>query len=380
MNHKSLSKVNMKIINNQIKHRFEVLDIFRGLFASMIVFFHMSAFSDSFVLNNSFIRNSDIFVDFFFVLSGFVICYSYQNIETSKGVSSFIKKRLQRIYPLHFILLMCFLLIEFIKVGLANYVQINNSLQNTPLTFFTSLFLINSIAIPGVKNVSWNMVSWSISAELISYIIFALICFFLTAYRILWIKIAVYSIIVIISLTLMYTLTGEYDLAKTFDFGFLRGIIGFFTGCLCFYAFRYWYIPIRQISNKIFTIMEIVIIIVLIFVITYGRDFLLLGVFYEILFLISILIFAFEKGLVSRNLLKINFLKSVGKYSYSIYMAHTLMISLFNVVFVRILKFPISSYSYLFAINYLLIYYVSRWCYYNIEIKFQHKKKQTLTL
>ncbi|RZK68267.1 MAG: acyltransferase [Pedobacter sp.] len=364
----------MNITKEQPKHRFQVLDIFRGIFASLIVFFHMSGFTDTTILNNDFIRNSDIFVDFFFVLSGFVICYAYQNIETATDVSSFIKKRLQRIYPLHFAILIAFLLAELIKSTLASYIHINNSLQNTPLTFVTNLFLINSIAIPGVKSFSWNSVSWSISAELIAYIVFAIICFLLTAYKLSGIKGLVYTIVAVASFLLMYVLTGNFDLVHTFDFGFLRSLVGFFTGTVCFYTFKYWHKPIKEISDEVFTIMETVIIIVLVIAITFGRDFTSFGLLYELLFFISILIFAFEKGVVSKYLSTINVLKNVGKYSYSIYMVHTLIISLFNVIFIRLLKFPISSYAYLFIINYIVIYYVSRWCYYNIELRFQHKK------
>ncbi|RZL57765.1 MAG: acyltransferase, partial [Pedobacter sp.] len=309
----------MSVPNIQIKHRFQILDVWRGLFASLIVFFHMSAFSDTFVLNNNFIHNSDIFVDFFFVLSGFVICYAYQNIDTINGVSSFIKKRLKRIYPLHFVILICFVLAEFFKILVANYVHINNSLQNTPLTFFTNLFLVNSIAIPGVHGFSWNSVSWSISAELISYIVFALMCFVLTVYSLSGIKAGVYAFIAIVSFVTMYALTGDFDLLSTFDFGFLRSIFGFFTGTVCFYAFQRWFAPIKAINNALFAVMEIVIVILLIVAVAFGRDFTSFGPVYEVLFFMSILIFAFEKGIVSKYMLKINFLKNLGKYSYSIY-------------------------------------------------------------
>src|SRR5215217_6372057 len=109
-----------------MKERFEVLDIFRGIFSSLVVFFHMSTFSDTPVINNQFILNSDLFVDFFFVLSGFVIAYSYQTISTGEELNRFYKKRLFRLYPLHLIVLLAFVAIEVAKHFAAPYVQVNN--------------------------------------------------------------------------------------------------------------------------------------------------------------------------------------------------------------------------------------------------------------
>ena len=51
-----------------MKNRFEVLDIFRGIFSAMVVFFHMSAFAATPVINNNIVNNSDLFVDFFVAL------------------------------------------------------------------------------------------------------------------------------------------------------------------------------------------------------------------------------------------------------------------------------------------------------------------------
>ena len=98
-----------------MKDRFEVLDIFRGIFSAMVVFFHMSFFSATPVLNNNFIYNSDLFVDFFFVLSGFVIAYSYRQINTYRHLKVFLKKRVSRLYPLHLVMLLIFVVIELSK-------------------------------------------------------------------------------------------------------------------------------------------------------------------------------------------------------------------------------------------------------------------------
>jgi len=354
-----------------MKHRFVVLDMFRGLFASLVVFYHMSAFSETKILNNNFIMNCDMFVDFFFVLSGFVICYSYKQIDHGAELGSFLYKRIIRLYPLHVLMLMIFLLIEGAKLLLINHVQINNSLDNTTLTFFTSLFLLNAVYFPGVRDISWNMVSWSISAELISYIVFAFVCFWLSQKRLRKLKPWVYFLIVVTSVLTILFITGEMRLDYTYDLGFLRGLIGFFSGAVCFYAFDYLYPKLKKVNNLVFTLSEILLAVLVVFLIIKGKQIRSYGLVFELAFLLSVFIFAFEKGLISKSIGKVTLFKKMGQYSYSIYMIHTLFISVFNVLFIRVLNLPPTAYSYLFIINYLVIYLVAGWTYQNIEMRFQ---------
>jgi peptidoglycan/LPS O-acetylase OafA/YrhL len=75
-----------------MKERFEVLDIFRGLFSSLVVFFHMSTFTETPIISNSFIHNSDLFCRLLFVLSGFVIAHSYQFMSEGSQLRKFYKK------------------------------------------------------------------------------------------------------------------------------------------------------------------------------------------------------------------------------------------------------------------------------------------------
>lgn len=55
--------------------RFAVLDSWRGLAACMVALFHLRV--PSHLDGAALVRNASLFVDFFFVLSGFVITASY---------------------------------------------------------------------------------------------------------------------------------------------------------------------------------------------------------------------------------------------------------------------------------------------------------------
>lgn len=360
-----------------MKERFEVLDIFRGIFASFVVFFHLRPLINepNVILpafNSEFIFNCDLFVDFFFVLSGFVIAYSYQFLSTGKELGKFYKKRFFRLYPLHFIVLMIFVIIELSKHFASGYVHVNkvDNVSNNVETFFTNLFLVNSVKLPGVHDVSWNIASWSISAEMVAYLVFGLTMILINRGKLQKLKTVICLLVFGIAGLALYLCTGGFTLTRSFDYGFLRGIMGFFIGVVCFQAFNANKVYLRTLKNSLFSILEILALALTLVFVCYGSVFKNYGFIYQALFFATILIFAFEKGWLSSLLKRSSILHQTGKYSYSIYMVHTLLLSLFNILFIRVLKFPISAYAYLFILNYLLVYFVSAWTFKHIEMRF----------
>ncbi|QEC66636.1 acyltransferase [Panacibacter ginsenosidivorans] len=360
-----------------MKDRFEVLDIFRGIFSAMVVFFHMSFFSATPLLNNSFIYNSDLFVDFFFVLSGFVIAYSYRQMNSYRQVKIFLKKRISRLYPLHLIMLLVFVVIELSKHLFEGRIQINNlnNENNSWHTFVSSLLLMNSVKQPGVTDVSWNIPSWSISAEMISYLMFGSLLFGLYKLQNLKNRNYFFAFIAVTSIAIMFIINGNYKINYSFNYGFLRGLAGFFTGVLCLNLFNFLRNNLNALPDLFFHISELLLIVSIGIYIYRGDTFKNIGFIYEIAFFSSVLIFAFERGFISGLLKRSGFLKKMGKYSYSIYMTHAFILSIFNIIFIRLLHFPPSAYAYLFIVNYFIIYKVSQWTYTNIEMRFSWKNK-----
>lgn len=352
-----------------MKHRFDVLDIFRGLFASMVVLFHMAFFTDTPLINNRLVQNADMFVDFFFVLSGFVIAYSYPQFETSRKLQRFLTRRFWRIYPLHFVMLLAVLFVELTKNSLSDYVHINqpDNPNNNVYTFLTSLLLLNSVKLFGVTDVSWNIPSWSISAEMIAYVVYGL-AMRLIAPR--WKAPAFLALSVGAAATLV-AVTGKMELNYSFDYGFLRGLTGFFAGAFCFTLFSAAYDRVRALPGGLFSLLEVLMLALIVVSISFGEALKHIGLLYEFVFLAAIFVFSFEKGICSSTLKKSTLLHRVGTYSYSIYLTHPLTLSLFNILFVRILKFSPASYSYLVFLNFVVIYFVARWTYHHIELKFK---------
>ena len=80
--------------------RFAALDSLRGLCALAVVLFHFR--TDGVLTNLAPIRRGWMFVDFFFVLSGFVLAHAYfGRIGRQVAPLRFLGLRLGRIYPLH---------------------------------------------------------------------------------------------------------------------------------------------------------------------------------------------------------------------------------------------------------------------------------------
>ena len=82
------------------KSHYEILDGLRGVAAIMVVMFHtFEAYADS----NRFkqiINHGYLAVDFFFLLSGFVIAYAYDDRWTRMSLGNFFKRRLIRLQPM----------------------------------------------------------------------------------------------------------------------------------------------------------------------------------------------------------------------------------------------------------------------------------------
>ena len=79
--------------------RFVALDSWRGIAALMVAAYHFEATWHGH--GASLLANSYLFVDFFFVLSGFVIAHAYgAKINSARDLAAFAVRRFGRLWPL----------------------------------------------------------------------------------------------------------------------------------------------------------------------------------------------------------------------------------------------------------------------------------------
>lgn len=290
------------------QQRFIALDSLRGIAALFIVFYHMGPFG--WVAAWRPFQSGWMMVDFFFVLSGFVIAMSY-GARLAQGYPrwSFLLIRLGRVYPLHLAVVAGFTLLEFavFRPVLGEYHGLWEWVRGT--------FLLDAFA-TGAGNF-YAPVSWAVGVEMVLYALAAL----LFGRGTLGTAIAV-----------LLAAAGAWGMAtgfQVFGFGFLlqRGLFDFAIGVLA------WWLHQRfkglQPGVGLLTMLELALIGLTLWLLWIpGKN----GAWVlpaAPLFAALVLVFARDRGIVARILHAKPFLW-LGQLSFALFMVHLFWIILPN--------------------------------------------------
>lgn len=178
-----------------------------------------------------------LWVDFFFVLSGFVIAYNYQaRLGEGFGVGNYMVRRMARIYPAHFVMLVLLLGYEILKYATQGSAGISAEREaftnNNWETFLASLALVQAMGL--FTGSFWNGPSWSISTEAWTYLLFGLVFLWFRKSRAMIVG-GTITLILISYAVILINPNRDY-LSVEADFGFFRCVAGFGMGVLCFNA------------------------------------------------------------------------------------------------------------------------------------------------
>lgn len=161
------------------KPRYEILDGLRGVAALMVIFFHCFE-TYSWETGTQIINHGYLAVDFFFILSGFVIGYAYDDRWNRMTTMTFFKRRLVRLHPMviagTFIGACAFFFRE------CEIFQVTEcSLWIFLLTIVMCIFMIPCPQSIGNQLHTWDEInpingpSWSLSYEYIANILYAFV-------------------------------------------------------------------------------------------------------------------------------------------------------------------------------------------------------------
>ncbi|MGY3545208.1 MULTISPECIES: acyltransferase family protein [unclassified Bradyrhizobium] len=288
--------------------RFVVLDFYRFVAALGVFVFHLKNIDGSIspAWNGSF----GLFVDMFFILSGFVISYSYPARSTEgHSYRRFMQRRIARIYPLHLLTVLAF-------AGLA-LAGVHGTTAGAS-DFIFNLFLVQAWGV--TDHLSFNTPAWSISAELFCYLLFPLLMYLARSVSPLILALivaAAYGILAHGHLPIWQERSQMYG--ANFDYGMLRALPSFLNGILLAILFR-----LSGNYRKR--------IVILAGVSVFALAVLILNIFAKpdlaiILFSLAILLTAIGESAFDR-IPGATWLARLGNTSYAVYLLHELLIIL----------------------------------------------------
>tara|TARA_B100001057_G_scaffold453971_1_gene499337 strand:+ start:2462 stop:3535 length:1074 start_codon:yes stop_codon:yes gene_type:complete len=332
--------------------RIDKLDGLRGFCSLMVVFYHYpQSFLPDFIFSNFFIRESRSFVDFFFVLSGFVISYNYSTLSNINDFWLYIKKRFIRLYPLLLFTTLVFLLFKvFSDNFFPELVNSPKSIKLYLLDTCNTLLMLNSTPVFGElsKYLGMNHPSWSVSAEFISYVLFGLSSLFFFN------KKNLFSFVTICLCVVVYAVKEQFSFSN-YTWFFLRGIIGFNIGCIVYWLFTKKF----SVKNNLELILPLFIISVSYFFYNYEFSFKgVVNLIFRPLFFGFVILVLLKTNHYFSKFLESKPLKFLGVISYSIYLNHILLLLILPRIAFKFFGFPQSFFSQFLVLSLTILFVI----------------------
>lgn len=192
------------------------LQIFRGLAALAVVGHHAVGSTSDFIEStpswiNATIGQGNYGVDFFFVLSGFIIMYIHQHDTKSfSNAKMYLKKRFLRVYPVYWLVTLILGISYFLLPGLSESGERN-------INLITTIFLLP------VEGLTILNVGWTLVHEVMFYLFFLL---FFYSTRVFYIFVLFWiASILIINLSDAGGIEGGRYIFSLFNIEFVIGMI-----------------------------------------------------------------------------------------------------------------------------------------------------------
>jgi len=207
-------------------HRFLVLDGMRGIAAIIVMLLHIMQQKDGEALPFAFLA-----VDFFYILSGFVVAFAYERrlMTGEMSLGEFAWVRVSRLYPLVLISVLAGIALAVMAAVFKGGITFREIAYSGAL----GLLLLPSYVFPNWRTAfPYNPGSWSLSFELFVNALYGVIVPYLTTPRL--IAAVIVSALLLIGVA---QVNGSIEVGPQqadFHYGFLRVLFPFFAGVLLY--------------------------------------------------------------------------------------------------------------------------------------------------
>ncbi len=316
---------------NQVKKHYAILDGLRGVAAIVVIFFHIFEIFSGGNHVKQLINHGYLAVDFFFLLSGFVIAHAYDDRWGKMSLKSFAKRRLIRLHPMIIVgMLIGAILFYFSASEMFPLVEKTSILSLIGITILG--FLLLPIPIPmdirgWAETFPTNGPAWSLFYEYLANIAYALVLRKLSN-KILFVLLFIAAVALIhLGVTSPKgDIIGGWSLnGEQIRVGLTRLAFPFLAGILL----RRYFKP-KNIKNA-FVLSSIILVFFLAFPRVGGEENLWMNGIYDSLVVIiffPIIIFIGASGNITSNIGN-KICKFLGDISYPLYITHFPIIYVF---------------------------------------------------
>lgn len=265
-------------------------------------------------------------VDLFFVLSGFILCYSHATRDAGISLRTyfqFIWLRVARIYPAYLAALAA--IVSFVLTARHFGFPITDANYSTPV-LWPELFMVHMWSWQFTQ-FGWNAVDWSVSAEWFAYLfIFPLVCVLLTRIKSVW----AYLLLATVLLTgLAVPWPGVHANGTPGLSPIITITLEFFAGAMIYGLRRNWKVPSTKMVNALLSLAIAIPMILLACSATAGvshRPELVTC------FGLGILALSYKNGILYK-FLSVRVLVYLGEISYSLYLTHQIVQRVLKIIF-----------------------------------------------
>ena len=283
-----------------------------------------------------------LWVEFFFVLSGFILTHVYgaklAQLFSRRGYKDFLRARLIRLYPLHLAVLLILaaqLALVRMLAHAGGYGSIYDIIYHPNMSlkgFVLSVLMVHSWNT--MNTLTWNGASWFVSVEFALCLLFPL--FVWLAHGKTWRGFALVA--TGLAGVILLDLTSKHGLDITFQNGVLRGLSDFAVGvglAVLFRSARTAIIPAFVHSG-----LQLILLGTLgLAIYDTGWSHTRLDIFTVLPIMALVFALAFDKGLLAEAL-KTRLPQMLGVWSYAIYMGQTVWLQAIRVFEQRLYPTP----------------------------------------